>query len=321
MSNNSFIISHFGSKYLFTSNNETLIGKLVNSYKASAYLDQKYDAIVEISLLEKKSILKIAKTLLARVNDMKFPSLGEDIYFDLGDDGFGFIVHGSDEQIVVVLKHGTHHVRIYFSSIEYFDFAESICELFLVTKIMEKDKLVLHASCIKFPERTIIVAGPSGSGKTTLALASCLHGAKIVENENTVICISNGRVKVSNFSQQVKIKPTSIELFKTVNLDAQAISQNKSNYAYAASFNENSIIVFPEFASESKVEQISRHNEAFGKLLGCVNVQKTPGLRVNYKRVNYYLSSLYKTGKAVKMHIKPNDIASTIDMMGYLKTC
>lgn len=44
---------------------------------------------------------------------------------------------------------------------------------------------VLHASCVAFAGRALLITGSSGSGKSALALALMAHGARLVSDDRT----------------------------------------------------------------------------------------------------------------------------------------
>lgn len=50
----------------------------------------------------------------------------------------------------------------------------------------------LHATCVAFPKRGLLILGPSGSGKSTLGLALMALGAKLVADDSTIIANKAG---------------------------------------------------------------------------------------------------------------------------------
>lgn len=51
--------------------------------------------------------------------------------------------------------------------------------------------LNLHASCVAFGDRGLLILGPSGSGKSTLALELMAYGATLVSDDRTVLSKSD----------------------------------------------------------------------------------------------------------------------------------
>lgn len=49
--------------------------------------------------------------------------------------------------------------------------------------LQQRGLLVLHASCVRFGQRTIAFAGTSGDGKSTLAAMCCEHGAEMLADD------------------------------------------------------------------------------------------------------------------------------------------
>jgi len=49
------------------------------------------------------------------------------------------------------------------------------------------ETLTLHASCVAWGGRALLLAGPSGAGKSTLALAMMALGADLVADDRTVL--------------------------------------------------------------------------------------------------------------------------------------
>lgn len=50
----------------------------------------------------------------------------------------------------------------------------------------------VHATCVAFPKRGLLIIGPSGSGKSTLGLALMALGAKLVADDRTLIANKAG---------------------------------------------------------------------------------------------------------------------------------
>ena len=46
---------------------------------------------------------------------------------------------------------------------------------------------IVHATCVAFSRRGILILGPSGSGKSTLGLALMALGAKLVADDRTIL--------------------------------------------------------------------------------------------------------------------------------------
>ena len=54
--------------------------------------------------------------------------------------------------------------------------------------------MILHASCIAYRERGLLILGPSGAGKSTLALQMMALGAALVADDRTVLRREGGRI-------------------------------------------------------------------------------------------------------------------------------
>jgi HPr kinase/phosphorylase len=54
--------------------------------------------------------------------------------------------------------------------------------------------LSLHASCIAFGERGLLIRGRSGAGKSALALALMARGAALVADDLTLVDLRNGQL-------------------------------------------------------------------------------------------------------------------------------
>lgn len=52
----------------------------------------------------------------------------------------------------------------------------------------------IHASCIAFGGRGLLILGPSGSGKSTLALSMMAVGAVLVADDRTLLWTEEGRL-------------------------------------------------------------------------------------------------------------------------------
>ncbi len=54
--------------------------------------------------------------------------------------------------------------------------------------------MLLHASCIAFNSRGLLITGPSGSGKSALALHLMALGAALVSDDQTELTLENNRL-------------------------------------------------------------------------------------------------------------------------------
>ena len=53
---------------------------------------------------------------------------------------------------------------------------------------------ILHATCIAWQGRGVLIRGPSGSGKSALALGLMAHGAVLVADDRVKLSLQNGQV-------------------------------------------------------------------------------------------------------------------------------
>ncbi len=63
---------------------------------------------------------------------------------------------------------------------------------------MEERDLILHASCIAFEGKGVLIFGPSGSGKSALALELMAFGAELVADDRTIVVERDGRILASS---------------------------------------------------------------------------------------------------------------------------
>lgn len=56
------------------------------------------------------------------------------------------------------------------------------------------DEEILHASCVAFENRGVLITGPSGAGKSQLALQLIALGAALVADDRTLLSIERDRV-------------------------------------------------------------------------------------------------------------------------------
>ncbi len=55
----------------------------------------------------------------------------------------------------------------------------------------------IHASCVAYEGRAVLIVGSSGRGKSSLALQLLALGAKLVADDRTVLCVENHEVYAS----------------------------------------------------------------------------------------------------------------------------
>lgn len=53
---------------------------------------------------------------------------------------------------------------------------------------------IVHATCVAFEKRGLLILGPSGSGKSSLGLALMALGAKLVADDRTVLTNKAGKL-------------------------------------------------------------------------------------------------------------------------------
>lgn len=69
----------------------------------------------------------------------------------------------------------------------------------------------LHASCVNLDGQGIVFSGPAESGKTTSAIELCrLGGAKLVANDEVVVRLERGRVRVVYGQDRVNLRRSSV---------------------------------------------------------------------------------------------------------------
>lgn len=54
--------------------------------------------------------------------------------------------------------------------------------------------MILHASCIAYRDKGLLILGPSGAGKSTLALEMMAFGAALVADDRTVLRSEGARI-------------------------------------------------------------------------------------------------------------------------------
>jgi HPr kinase/phosphorylase len=62
---------------------------------------------------------------------------------------------------------------------------------------MEQASQLVHASCVTFADRGVLVLGQSGAGKSALALQLMALGAALVADDRVRLCVSDGQVLAS----------------------------------------------------------------------------------------------------------------------------
>lgn len=61
----------------------------------------------------------------------------------------------------------------------------------------QQGTLLLHANCVVYDGRGVLVVGPSGSGKSALSLQLIALGAKLVSDDRTILQSRNGTLVAS----------------------------------------------------------------------------------------------------------------------------
>lgn len=63
---------------------------------------------------------------------------------------------------------------------------------------MDEGCLTLHATCVAFEGKGILISGPSGSGKSSLALELLALGADLIADDRTIITPAAGKIIASS---------------------------------------------------------------------------------------------------------------------------
>jgi len=62
---------------------------------------------------------------------------------------------------------------------------------------MPADPILMHASCVAFAGRGVLILGPSGSGKSGLALSLIALGAGLIADDAVLIAPEGGRLRAT----------------------------------------------------------------------------------------------------------------------------
>jgi hypothetical protein len=86
--------------------------------------------------------------------------------------------------------------------------------------------LPLHAACLSFDGRGLLIAGASGAGKSTLSLALAKHGADFISDDWTYIAHYNGELCAHGMSAPVKLLPDATRYFPELKRHDTRVSLN-----------------------------------------------------------------------------------------------
>jgi len=86
--------------------------------------------------------------------------------------------------------------------------------------------LPLHAACLSFEGRGLLVAGASGTGKSTLSLALAKNGIDFVSDDWTYITSDHGELRAHGLSAPIKLLPDATEYFPELGQHDLRISLN-----------------------------------------------------------------------------------------------
>ena len=86
----------------------------------------------------------------------------------------------------------------------------------------QRGLLPVHASVLKYNNRTLLIAGDSGAGKSTAAFALYQLGASLVADDVAVLQEKESRLEVASGYPQMKLWESSLNLF---NIDSSKLKQ------------------------------------------------------------------------------------------------
>jgi hypothetical protein len=73
--------------------------------------------------------------------------------------------------------------------------------------------LPLHAACLSFEGKGLLIAGASGTGKSTLSFALAKHGADFISDDWTYIACDHGELCAHGLSAPIKLLPDAAKYF------------------------------------------------------------------------------------------------------------
>lgn len=91
---------------------------------------------------------------------------------------------------VSIYKSGNHHIEVQYlksAKKEFCDIQKAFLHVGLEWMLMETEKIMLHASCVKTPFGGLLFSGPSGIGKSTQAELWCQYGDGVLINGDKTI--------------------------------------------------------------------------------------------------------------------------------------
>lgn len=115
------------------------------------------------------------------------------------------IIRVKDNEFILKVMN-SNETTIFFNCNGQLEFIEDCTEMAILNYVQHKiEGFILHSSCIKCNDSTIIFSGSSGSGKSTLAMLAYLMNYQIIENECLVINMSPS-VCLGGVSQNIALK-------------------------------------------------------------------------------------------------------------------
>jgi len=79
--------------------------------------------------------------------------------------------------------------------------------------LKQKGHFFLHAGCVAENNQGVLIVGSSGAGKSVLSLSAVRAGFKFLGDEQPILSMENGSVKVSAFPRRIRIDSKVAEVF------------------------------------------------------------------------------------------------------------
>ena len=141
--------------------------------------------------------------------------------------------------------------------------------------LKERGLFFLHAGCVAEKGRGILIVGHSQAGKSTLTLSAIRSGFKSLSDEQPLLSLKNGRLRVHAFPRRIRLDRSVAEIFPELRpvLDSSASERLVFNPQEIwedclASSCTPKLLIFPRFKTRGRLRLSKIHpSDALARLL------------------------------------------------------
>lgn len=176
----------------------------------------------------------------------------------------------------------------------------------------------LHASCVSRNSQGILIVGHSRAGKSTLSLSAVRAGFKFLSDEQPLLSLRDGQIRVHSFPRRIRLHRTDARFFpelepllKSSPLERLIFPIQKFRAGCVTPSCKPRVLVFPKFHKQGPLKVSPLHpSEALARLLQddhFVWYKKSPSDRLSHQHLALF-EQLTRQAAAFRLEYGSKDL-------------